>query len=276
MSESSLFLRQASIVAGGRFNKTESEPFYFPLHKHDTHSEMLLILNGEGKFDINGRTYIAGPGKLLFYHRQIWHQEISTKYPFEAMYVGFRDLEMHNMPPDFFLDPNSLPIVDLGDSATSIIQLFNQCLDELGSVSPESRVSANHLLGLVFVLLSRMTYYQTNSHSRIKPSQEAVSIARRYMEENYRVNINLEKLARIVYVSEYHLAHLFKEEYGISPIQFLIKYRMEVARRYLTTTNLLIKEIGDLVGYRSETSFHNVFKKSTGMTPSLYRNKYGK
>ena len=93
------------------------------------------------------------------------------------------------------------------------------------------------------------------------------------MEENYHSSITLDMLAAETYVGKYHLAHLFKAETGVSPIQFLIYCRMEAAKRYLKTTELQVKQIAELVGYQSEPSFHNVFLKTCGMTPGEYRRR---
>jgi AraC-like DNA-binding protein len=271
MAESS-FVCPARVVRGAAFHRDESYPFLHALHMHDTVSQLLLIEEGEGVFVIDGAKYEVGAGTVLFYHRGLWHQEASTGYPFKATYFSFQDLQIKGLPPDYFLDPHRTPVVDLGKHLFTASELTAKCLAEFHSSSLESHTMANHWFGLLLVLLYRIANDGIREEGARKPSRTAVLRARSYMEENYPKDITLEKLAQITHVNPYHLAHLFKDEMGISPIQFLIRYRMEVAKRYLTTTQLPSKEIGELVGYESETSFHNVFKKVTGMTPGHFRN----
>lgn len=274
MKSGSAFLRQASIVSGASFLKTAEDRFLFPLHKHDDTSEMLLILEGEGTFGVDGCAYTAGPGTLLFYHRGVWHEEASTRHPFRGIYIGFTGLQLQGLPPDYFFDPHKPPIIRLHEQLHPIRELFEACIREHRSSEPEAQTMADHWLGLLLTRLFRLAYGASAAPgAERKPSQTAVMLAKKYIEEQYRTAITLAKLAKITYVNEYHLAHLFKDELGISPIQFLIRYRMEVAGRYLSTTTLPMKEIAELVGYQSETSFHNAFKKMMGVTPGGYREK---
>jgi len=67
----------------------------------------------------------------------------------------------------------------------------------------------------------------------------------------------------------------FKEHYGISPSRYLLKARMEEARRLLGGTSQPIKEIGQKVGYSELAAFHRAFRKETNTTPAAYRKRFG-
>ncbi len=268
---SSLFVRSASVISAFAIECDEQNRFLLPLHKHDIGSELLLVTEGEGTFGIDGRTYTVGPETLLLYQSGIWHEELSTKHPFKAMHVGFRGLQLEGFPTDFFLGREVMPVILLGGHFHSVRDLIQRIIAEFARQMPESLLIANHLLGILFARLAQIVYHDATPEIAVKPSMKAVQHAKRYMEENYRSDVTLKTLAAVTYVNAYHLAHLFKNEVGISPIRYLIRYRMEVAKRYLQTTRLTIKEIGELVGYESETSFHNLFKRTTGMTPGRFR-----
>lgn len=272
MQAGSIFVRNATVLSGALFNRSQQNPFYMPMHKHDFNSEMFLVTEGGGLFHIDGHACEVGPGTLLFYQRGVWHEERSTVHPFSGMYVGFSDLQIKGLPPDYVIHPQAVPVKKLGADATRIRRQFQACVTELNREIPGSRELANHQLGILLVELARLIHYPSLSAAATKPSQAAVTRARSFIEENYRSPITLKTLAKTTFVNEYHLAHLFKEGLGISPIQFLIRCRVEAAKRYLTTTDLSLKEIGELVGYQSETSFHQMFKKVTGMTPGKFRN----
>jgi YesN/AraC family two-component response regulator len=132
---------------------------------------------------------------------------------------------------------------------------------------------ANQLLGVLMCRLSQIVHYKKNVEYKKRPSQHAVLIAKRYIEEKYQTDISLKTLAKLTHINSYHFSHLFKKETGLSPIQHLISYRVEVSKQYLITTDKSIGEIAELVGYQSETYFHNIFKKVTGMPPGRYRSE---
>ncbi|MBB6732941.1 helix-turn-helix domain-containing protein [Cohnella zeiphila] len=266
-----MFVKPAAMVGGGVFERERSEPFMMPLHKHDHMSEMYFVEKGEGEFGIDGRTYRAVPGTLMFYQRGVWHEELSTVHPFTGMYIGFRGLELRGLPPCHFVAPEQPPVFQLGEQAASFASRFRRCIAEFDSGEPEARTVASHLLGALLGRLARTVHYRDAEGPAAKPSQMAVMNARRYIEENYAEQITLAKLSRAAYVNEYYLAHLFKQELGVSPIQFLKMYRIEVAKRLLSTSGVSNREISEQVGYQSETTFQNTFKKMTGMTPGEYR-----
>ncbi|ACT02199.1 helix-turn-helix transcriptional regulator [Paenibacillus sp. JDR-2] len=271
MGVSSRVLSPASLIGGSEFNCHEASPFQHPLHRHETFSELLLVEEGRGTFVVDGKPYEVGPGTVLLYHRGIWHEEWSTHYPFRATYFAFKDLQVKGCPQNYFLGPDQAPVIELGEKTDETASLVRECLAELHSGLAESRAAANHLFGLLLARLARLVPGESTERRIVKPAEAAVIKARGYIEENYQQPITLEQLAKVTFVSKYYLSHLFQQEVGISVIQFLIQCRMEAAKRYLIMTGRPVKEIGELVGYQSEPTFHNLFKKVTGLTPGQFR-----
>ncbi|BBH20559.1 hypothetical protein Back11_19040 [Paenibacillus baekrokdamisoli] len=271
MEKMSLFIRQAQFVSGGCFYNTEENPFVLNLHKHELFSEMLLIEEGEGEFVIDSKSYWVEPGTLLIYQQGVWHKETSKVYPFRATYLAFKGLKLNDLPEHYFLPSGQDPVIVLGDLFPVIGKLMRECLAIYESGDPEYSLIASNLLGIAFAKLAQKVYYEPGiaSVTNVKPG--IVLIARRYMEENYRAPVTLDILAAVTFANKYHLAHAFKAEVGVSPIQFLISCRMEAAKHYLQSTGLTVRQIVELIGYQSETSFYKVFLKETGTTPLQYR-----
>ncbi|REE66637.1 AraC-like DNA-binding protein [Paenibacillus taihuensis] len=273
-SSSTIFRGQPTFMGGSSFDMPGGDSrFVLELHKHDANSEMLLIEEGEGEFEIDGRSYTAGAGSMLFYHRGIWHKELSTKHPFRCTYIAFTGLQVGELERDFFLSRERLPIIQLHDQLPVIRKLMRDAIAESRKLEPEAQMIASHYLGIIFAKLARLAHYDDEARQSRLPAREAVWKAKRIIEENYSAPLTLDTLAEETYLNKYHLAHLFKEMVGVSPIQFLIYCRIEAAKRYLRTTGLQVKEIAEIVGYQSEPSFYNVFMKVSGMTPKKYREK---
>lgn len=92
-----------------------------------------------------------------------------------------------------------------------------------------------------------------------------------YINDNLAENLKLSKIAEIANISPYHFARLFKQKTGYSPHQYIIKHRIEKAKKLLSKTNLSIVEIADRVGCSSQSNFTSLFRKQVGITPQKYR-----
>lgn len=93
-----------------------------------------------------------------------------------------------------------------------------------------------------------------------------------YIEENYRENISLDDVAKKINMSYHHFSRFFKESTGKNFIDYLTELRIDRAREILKDKTFNIKEICYEVGYTDPNYFSKIFKKSTGLTPTEYRN----
>ena len=93
-----------------------------------------------------------------------------------------------------------------------------------------------------------------------------VEKAIRYIEENYMRDISLEETAQKICITSVYLSRLFKNLLHINFIELLTDVRISHAIRLIQNSDDTIREIGEKVGYQSQTYFYKVFKKNTGMT----------
>lgn len=84
-----------------------------------------------------------------------------------------------------------------------------------------------------------------------------------------------EALARSVNLSSSRLRHLFKQETGKTPTQHLKELRLKRSETLLRTTFLSVKEIAGNSGLTSASYFVREFKKYFGLSPTVYRRKFG-
>ena len=91
------------------------------------------------------------------------------------------------------------------------------------------------------------------------------------LEENYGEQVTLSSIAEQLGLSPSYVSRIFKEEQGVTFLEYLTEVRMKFGKQLIATTNLKIKEIGERVGYVKTTYFIKLFKEATGMTPGEYR-----
>lgn len=94
--------------------------------------------------------------------------------------------------------------------------------------------------------------------------------------EDLSRNVDIEALARSVNLSSSRLRHLFKDETGLTPAQYLKRLRLERARELIDGSFLRLKEVMPQVGISDESHFVKDFKKEHGLPPIKYRHRQRK
>lgn len=100
-----------------------------------------------------------------------------------------------------------------------------------------------------------------------------VEKALHYIRHNYEQRIMLTDMAERLNISASYFSRLFRAETGENFVTCLSRIRIEKAKELLADPNLKIYQIADQVGYADVQYFNHVFRTTTGMTPSAYRNR---
>ena len=107
-----------------------------------------------------------------------------------------------------------------------------------------------------------------NKQQRLNP---AVAAAVKYIETCSEQSIKLADIAYAAKLSAWRFGHLFVEEMGVTPIEYLNGVRIEHAKRLLSGTDYSGTKISYLVGYNSQSYFIRAFKRREGITPEQFR-----
>ena len=100
--------------------------------------------------------------------------------------------------------------------------------------------------------------------SQIKPAVD-------YIDASYDQPLTLADVAKVSYLSVSRMAHLFKEQMGVTIIDYLTSVRIGHARRLLLSTEKSCSKICFDVGYNNQSYFTRTFKEMTGLTPRQFR-----
>ena len=102
------------------------------------------------------------------------------------------------------------------------------------------------------------------SHPRLSPVLEA-------MQTDYKRDWSLEQLARLANMSRSGFALTFKKKVGVSPMIYLLNWRMQIACELLQAGDKSLSAIATAVGYSSESAFSTAFVKTVKCRPGAYR-----
>ena len=100
--------------------------------------------------------------------------------------------------------------------------------------------------------------------------RKAITLAEEFLHKGW----SPAKLAGLVNLSPSRLHQLFKEETGEPPARYLRRLRMRRARELLEATHLSVKQVMARVGVSDESHFVRDFKKTCGLTPARYRERF--
>ena len=92
-----------------------------------------------------------------------------------------------------------------------------------------------------------------------------------YIEGHYGDSITLSDISANAGINHTTLTALMKEELGCTTIEYLMKYRITIAKKQLAFTDVPIKDISNMVGFKTVQHFNRIFKQITSTTPAEFR-----
>lgn len=94
-----------------------------------------------------------------------------------------------------------------------------------------------------------------------------------YIQSHLTDKLSVEEIAANAGYSTSYFSHLFAEETGLSPYQFVVKSRIEHAQQLLKTTRQTVQEIAFQCGFNSAANFCYTFRRLVGTSPHEYRRR---
>ncbi len=192
----------------------------------------------------------------------------------------------------FKLHPTELTIVYASqtDNLSGSKQTLKQLARELASCCNELRISVGKIVSELDQLVD--SYGQAKEMLKAKPFLKATVITEEefqdelksrnnpgdliekavdYLDEHFYEDIGIEQVAGKIGLSVSYFSVLFKQQTGVTFLDYLTDQRVKHACYLLKNSNLKTNEIASKVGYTDQRYFSQVFKKRVQMTPSEYR-----
>ena len=250
-------------------------------HSHDF-IEIAVILSGEGGFLVDEKWYSVKKGDVLLFNPGVLHQCVSSSAnsPLEEFYVSFTDIHMRGMERNQIVFPEHDCLLHPAEKTfVSILRLCSLIKSESGSLQP-----GRYFMLKAYVTQMILLLYREQSAAPLSADEgyEFESTNKKYVVEqiidyldcHYNEKISLDQIARNMYLSPFYISKIFKSETGDTPINHLIRVRMEKARELLEQKkDASIQDIALCVGYDDAYHFSKLFKKHFGQSPSKYRKK---
>ncbi len=163
-----------------------------------------------------------------------------------------------------------LEILVLANNAITLdSQNDNKQVDYIGYVRQLMNYTGSDLIDYGYQLFIYITSYVKPQNS-IDYSNHIVKATKEYLETHYADDISLEDMALHVNISPQYFSKLIKKSTGFNFIDWLSMLRVKKAKELLNNSDLSVKEVCFMVGYKDPNYFSRIFKKRIGITPSEY------
>ena len=113
----------------------------------------------------------------------------------------------------------------------------------------------------------------SNAISKNDSISEDAVILKNYIDLHIEENISIKTLSRLILRSESQTIRIFKNNFHITPYDYLLTSKINRAKIIIANTNLSIKEIAYRLSFSDEHYFSNIFRKKTGVAPTKYRHQ---
>ena len=141
----------------------------------------------------------------------------------------------------------------------------------IGGLGGRLYVDALRTQACVHVLrnYARVTFREQAPHGGLSQGQRRLLLE--YVEANLGRNIALEDLAGVAGLSVFHFTRKFRAEFGCPPHAFVMRQRLERARRRLARRDIPLKVVAADCGFADQSHMNRVFRHLLGTTPAQYR-----
>lgn len=254
-----LLLRSiASARYGGDWHSTP--------HAH-SHTELFYIVGGDGQFQIDGRLFPVRAHQMVVVNPNILHTEVSYEArPLEYIVLGIEGLELRQPDPG-----EARYCIYSFPEHNDVLNCMQQLLQEMQDRKAHYETVCMAYMDIIMVRLMRTASVSVTESQARFPTNRQCATVRQYIEQHYKENLTLDLLAEKASINKYYMAHAFKREYGVSPINFLIACRIREGKRLLGETDLSLSQIATVLGFSSPSYFSQSFRSAEGMSPTEYR-----
>ncbi|MBR5180728.1 MAG: helix-turn-helix transcriptional regulator [Clostridiales bacterium] len=163
-----------------------------------------------------------------------------------------------------------------GSEKTEISHLAERIVSEMNASRYSKELMIQTLTVELMINLSRAMRNEWEENIRVKTgkAKELVAIARQYMDANFDQGVTVAQAAQYVFLSQGYFTRAFVHEMGMSPMNYLMKKRIERACSLLENNEIKVSAISLQSGFSSPQRFNVAFRKLMGMTPMEYRKRH--
>lgn len=253
-------LMMGCVLAGTTYPNPEYRISRFPSKEY----VFEYVISGKGYIEADGERFEVSGGTFYCFRRGTELLYYSDRDdPYEKIWMNFVG-EMPERLFDFF----SLDSVYI--SRCNVLDLFLEIHNSLEHIQPNNESNAYaDIMTILFRILTTATRDRFFPQSVDKNALD--ERIRSFIDANVYTDLSLDRISAEFGITKMHIIRVFKNKFGITPMQYLLDRKIGIAKSLLTGTVMPIKEIASLLRYSNTQHFSGSFKSAVGCTPNKYR-----
>jgi AraC family transcriptional regulator len=145
--------------------------------------------------------------------------------------------------------------------------LWNLLIDARDAGTPITRLLAESTAAITFEHLRRQAGFLRRQSSGCHRLGQVIE----YIHAHLNTDLSIVELARIAQTSPFHFARHFKASIGLTPHQYVMERRIELAKWLLADHDRSIADVAYSCGFATQAHLTTVFRRLVGVTPMAYR-----
>ena len=229
---------------------------------------LALVAEGEGRLRYGGREYPLRAGQCFFVDCTRPHSyESSSRDPWALYWIHFNGPSARWMYSRFEAEREPVFLPQRPEFWT---RSFDGVIRAAQSRDNGSEIRISGLItGLLTDLLAAPPPPAAPSAPR-----DGLAQVHDYITEHFTRPFTLDELSARFFLSKFHLARSFKERYGLTLLEYQTHLRINWAKQQLRYSDLSLEEIGEKCGYKSQSYFSRVFRRTEGLGALEYRRRW--
>ena len=236
------------------------------------------VVRGKALFLIDDQAFPVHAGHAVIIPPRGILTQANPKEEVETYFINF-DVSNLTMRDEFMTRLLEwFPFYQVRDNDRQIIRyLFERIFDEASVSELGSCLIVQNLFCSLLIKMVRMAQ-QGEAVQNLQPvplssTRYLISRAVSYVYQHIGDHLTVKEVADSLNISEIYLYKLFKEHTRQSPQNFILEYRLHLAREYLSNPDYPIKMIAHQLGFANADYFSACFHKYAGCSPSVYRQR---
>lgn len=248
------------------FVMIEGDRKYYTKRKNLNSYLLCYTLEGEGKLEYFGKTYLLKEGQGFFIDCREYHAYYTYGNHWKITCLHFDGPLCKNYFSEFTRQKN---ILFSSNECPNFEMLQFEILKTAVAIMPYRDYKISCLID--FLLTELLLSESQTGNYKIQP--EIIEQIILFFQEHLSEKISLSVITRKFGISTSHLEREFKKYTGFTPTAYLTRLRINYAKILLKNTRLSVEEVGIRAGIQSSANFIQIFKRYEGMTPLKYRNR---
>lgn len=244
--------------------------------------EFVYIESGTVTFGIGENQFDLSEGNGVFINSKILHRFYSTQ---DAIIPNFVCMPFFLAPQDSLIyHKYILPVVTSSLTfqillaevpwQAKALEIIRQIIAAQDSISSCELMTSSLLQKLWLEIYENVEIFHNEKPIKDSSSSQArLQLMMQYIHQNYTQVISLDTLSSHATVSKSTALNLFRKYLHITPINYLINYRLKAAALLLINTEKKINTISNETGFNNVDYFCRLFKKHYHLTPTEYRKR---